>query len=257
MIGLGGFWYFENFTLTITEVEIHDEKIQDAVTIVQITDLHGASFGRDNRRLIRTILNQEPDLVVATGDMYTNGDIEGRKTALALLEELAGQVPVYFVNGEHDHYQDFLRDLCQAGVRVLDYQEEMVQIGGTKLHLYGINNVYYSATFDLTREFTLDSEAYTILLAHILNRPAFSEFGADLTICGDTHGGIVRLPKLGPIYFEGEWFPGRTGADLYDKGLFEAGEGKFFISSGLGSYPYPVRLFNRPEVAVIRLLPAL
>ena len=31
------------------------------------------------------------------------------------------------------------------------------------------------------------------------------------------------------------------------------GDKKLFVSSGLGSYPIPVRFLNRPEIAVIHL----
>jgi len=251
---LAGIWYFGTFTLKTTETTIQSSKISDPVTIVQLTDLHGWSFGEDNRDLIDAVSSAEPDFVVVTGDMYTAGDEEGCDTAVSLMSRLADLYPVYFVNGEHDNDLDYEQRLTEAGVDVLDYEMREITIAGTTLRLYGITNVYYSDTFDLTNEFTLDESYYNILAAHISNFEAFADFGVDLSLCGDSHGGQIRLPFLGGLNNRGEWFPelGNTQAQ-YVKGLYEIGDKKLFVSSGLGSYPLPVRFLNRPEVSVIHL----
>ena len=64
------------------------------------------------------------------------------------------------------------------------------------------------------------------------------------------------MPKLGAIYNQGIWFPetiGKTDSDaVYTKGLYEKNGKYLFVSSGLGN-SVPIRLFNRPEIAVITL----
>ena len=246
-------WWCNTYTLKTETVVIGDERIKDEIVIVQISDLHGQEFGTNNKNLIEHISSYSPDLIFATGDMYSNGSDEGRDIALRLLSELVDVAPVYYVNGEHDNSNEFDTQLEEAGVIVLDYEDEVVEIGQTKLHLYGINNVYYSESFDLANEFILDDSAYNILLAHIQNFEKFSSFGIDLSICGDTHGGQVRLPFVGAVYMDGIWFPESKGQ--YVDGLYEKNGTKLFVSSGLGSTPIPVRLWNRPEVSVIMLVP--
>lgn len=247
-------WYGGTFTLKTTEITIESSKISDPVTIVQLTDLHGYTFGEDNCRLIERIREADPDFIVATGDMYTAGDERGQDTAVKLLGALAEDYPVYSVNGEHDNDGDYEERLTEAGVDVLDYEWRTITAGDTTVRLYGITNVYYSQTFDLANEFTLDEGYYNILAAHIANFEAFSSFGMDLSLCGDSHGGQVRLPFLGGLINQGVWLPEQKSGDAkYIKGLYSDGDRKLFISSGLGSYPVPVRFLNRPEVAVIRL----
>lgn len=248
-------WLFSTFTLTTTEVEIESEKIKDEVTIVQLSDLHGSSFGMNNTSLIRRVEKAEPDFVVVTGDMYTRDSAEGMKTALKLMKKLTEQFSVYYVNGEHDNEEEFLNDLREVGVKVLDYKFEDIAIGETSLRLYGITNVYYSPTFDLNNEFTLDKNRYNILLAHISNKEAFSSFSMDLCICGDTHGGQVRLPFVGGLYGTNGWLPELRDENNLVKGLYKYENTSFFISSGLGNYPIPLRFMNRPEIAVIKLVP--
>lgn len=246
-------WLFSTFTLKTTKAEIVSDKVKDEITIVQISDLHGFSFGINNSSLIKRIEKCNPDFIAVTGDMYTNYSEEGKKTALMLMEKLAEKYTVYYVNGEHDNDEDFNTQLKNSGVHVLDYLYEDIRIGSTDVRIYGIDNVYYTPTFDLNNEFELDSSKYNILLAHVCNKEAFAEFGMDLCLCGDTHGGQVRLPFVGGVYGTSGWFPEMRNKTAFVKGVYKYENTDFFISSGLGNYPLPVRFMNRPEVAVIRI----
>lgn len=247
-------WIFSTFTICTNEVEITDEKIKDEITIVHISDSHGSVFGINNSSVISAIERAEPDFVVVTGDMYTSDSAEGRDTALRLMENISKNYTVYYVNGEHDNDETFFDELRKNDVKVLDYKSDNIIIGETKLSLYGITNVYYSPTFDLKNEFTLSEDRYNILLAHTSNKEAFAEFGMDLCLCGDTHGGQVRLPFVGGVYGTTGFFPEIRDNDSFVKGLYKYENTDFYISSGLGNYPIPLRFLNRPEIAVIKLV---
>ena len=248
-------WYWNTYTLKTTSIDIASEKAAGEVTIVELTDLHGSSFGGGNRRLIRRINKAKPDIITVTGDMYTSGDSSGRATALSLLEALSEEYDVYYVNGEHDNSEGFFEELRAVGVNVLDYKSADMTVNGTEITLYGINNVYYTPTFDLHNEYELDESRFNILLAHIDNPQAFREFAPDLCICGDTHGGQIRLPFIGAVNCSGVWFPEISGGDtVYTKGYYDLQQTKLFVSSGLGNFPFPVRFLNRPEIAVIHIV---
>ncbi|SHK53975.1 hypothetical protein SAMN02745248_02772 [Hathewaya proteolytica DSM 3090] len=253
-------WAVNTFTIKKTYISIFDKKINDKITIVQITDLHGSNFGLDNDILISKIRRENPDIIAVTGDMYTHYQDEnltkkGRETAIRLMEELSKEFKVYFVNGEHDNCNTYKETLKHKGVHVLDYKSEPIIIGKTKINLYGVNNVYYSSTYDLSNEFSIDKSSYNILMAHICNADAFTKFGMDLSLCGDTHGGQVRVPFVGAIYDGNSLLPeiSKNKDKNFVKGLYQYRDKKIFISSGLGNYPITVRLFNRPEIAVIKL----
>ena len=80
--------------------------------------------------------------------------------------------------------------------------------------------------------------------------------GVDVIVGGHTHGGQIRLPKVGAIV---------TNTDIsrkYSRGLYDwtsrnAGhDAKLHVSAGLGTSPFaPVRLFCRPEVSLLRVCP--
>lgn len=247
-------WIFSTFIITVNEVKISDEKIQDEVTIVHLSDLHGSVFGVNNSSIINVIKRADPDFVVVTGDMYTRGSDEGRKTASRLMKNISKNYTVYYVNGEHDNDDIFFDELRKNDVKVLDYKSEDIAVGKTRLTLYGITNVYYSPTFDLNNEFTLNRDRYNILLAHTSNKEAFTDFGLDLCLCGDTHGGQVRLPFIGGLYGTSGWLPEVAEENAFIKGLYGYKNTDFYISSGLGNYPIPLRFLNRPEIAVIKLV---
>ncbi|MBQ7957785.1 MAG: metallophosphoesterase [Clostridia bacterium] len=250
-------WLFSTFTLTTEEVVIKSNKIKNEITIVQISDLHGSVFGMNNSWITKKIDDAQPDFVVITGDMYTRESEDGRNTAVKLMKKISENHDVYFVNGEHDNDEGYYNELRENGVKYLDYKSEDITVGKTPLRLYGITNVYYSPTFDLNNEFTLDESKYNILLAHICNKEAFAGFGMDLCLCGDTHGGQVRLPVIGGLYGTTGWLPEIRDKNAFIKGLYEYENTSFFISSGLGNYPIPLRFMNRPEVVVIKLMPEI
>lgn len=250
---LAAAWVYFTFSLEVTHTEIRSSKINNEIKIVQLSDLHGMSFGKNNERLLNAVRKENPDIVAVTGDMFTYGDGKGEEVAISLLSELAKEFRIYFVNGEHDNNKEFLDILEKNGVNVLKYEDELVVIGNTNIHIYGITNVYFSSTFNLENAFEKDNAHFCLLLAHMQKFSKFAAFGMDLSLCGDTHGGLFRLPGIGALYDGETWFPDLAGK--YVKGLYSFGQSKMFVSSGLGSYPVPLRFFNTPEVSVITLLP--
>lgn len=255
-------WLFNNYTLKTTEVDIASAKVSEPVRFAVISDLHTAKLSIRNSTILSKVKKAEPDAVFILGDMYTSGsEWELIQKPIDLTADIVkAGFPVYFVTGEHDTDKEYISQLEKAGARFMGYESEVIKIKGSRFQIMGIDNVYYSPTFDLSNELTLYGDCYNILLAHIPNYAKFSQFGAELSLCGDTHGGMARLPfGGGPLYYAetSTWFPKLRGSEqpIYDKGLFEYDGGYMFITSGIGASPAPVRFGNRPEVAVINILP--
>ncbi len=251
------FWVVNNFFIITKEVTLSDFRINEEVKIAFMGDLHGYNYPFDNSAILDKLIDYQPDFVFYIGDMHTRGDDSGMEVAIKLMGETAELFPTYFVAGEHDNTDYYLERLEAVSVVVLAYDNLSLEIDGrdTGIELYGINNVYYSPTFDLANEFTIDESRYNILLAHMENFESFADFGIDLTLAADTHGGQVQLPFIGPVYHEGSYFPTITQSDkaIYDKGLFEISESKLYVTSGVGSTPAPIRVFNPPEIVFLTL----
>ena len=262
LIVILGIWWFNNYTLKTTREELLSEKVSSDIRIAVISDQHAAKFGISNSTILRTVEKAEPDLVFVLGDMYTSGSSwELIQKPVKLTEGLVSAgYPVYCVTGEHDYDDRYVEEMKKAGAKVLDYAEERISVKGSSLRIIGIDNVYYSPTFDLRNEYDLDDDSFNILLAHIPNYEKFADFGADLTLCADTHGEMARLPfGLGPVYCseKGVWLPKLLHKELeiYDKGFYGYDGGSMYITSGIGVYPVPVRFCNRPEVVVMDIEP--
>lgn len=90
---------------------------------------------------------------------------------------------------------------------------------------------------------------FHILIAH--NPDYFEEYakwGADLTVSGHVHGGMLILPKLGGLLSPMiKIFP------KYYKGIYQKNEQFMLVSSGLGNHTIKIRLNNRPDIAVLHL----
>ena len=73
-------------------------------------------------------------------------------------------------------------------------------------------------------------------------------WGANLTLAGHMHGGMVRIPFLGAILSpQLRLFPNFTA------GLYEKENKKMLVSRGLGSHTIRIRFMNVPELMVIQL----
>lgn len=254
-------WWFNNYTLKINSFEIKSGKLETPVRIAVIADLHANPNGIDNDTILKKLKKAEPDAVFMLGDMYTRkSPVEIMQIPVNLTAMIVQDIcPVYFVTGDHDTDKNYLDAISKTGAEVMNYRCDDFLINGNKFRIMGIDNVYYSPTFDLHSEFETDPAVFNILMAHIPNYDKFADFGADLTLCADTHGGMIQLPfGLGPVIDSStmKYLPEVFGDEtVYDKGFFDYDGGTMFITSGIGDSPYPVRFNNRPEIVVIDIVP--
>lgn len=255
-------WWFNNCTLKITKAEIKSNKVNNEIKIAVLSDQHASDkpFSISNKRIIDKIKKINPDVVCVLGDMHSsNADDSEKQISMNLMTDIISEgYKLYFVLGEHDDRRNiYVSEMEQNGINVLDQESEAIKIKDTEVTFYGISNAYFSPTFDLSNEFELNKDTYNILLAHIPMYQDYQSFGADLTLCGDTHGGVIQVPFFGPAYYNGKVLPELFGnkENVYDKGLFGYRSGYMFITSGIGNYPIPARFNNRPEIGEIIITP--
>lgn len=241
----------------------------DGWRIVHLSDLHGALFGKDNERLIQEIRRQQPNMIAMTGDMADQN--EGSIPQLvSLCRRLAADFPVYYIPGNHEQamkrpvYADLIKTLKQAGVLVMENERYTISRGHASLNLYGLVTpmVYYKdplgeyrrgAHFSAEDTAALlgkaDASRFSLLLAHNpLYYPSYRDWGADLTLSGHIHGGIIRIPGLGGLLS-----PDLSFFPKYDGGYFKEQGRHLIVSRGLGNN-FLFRVNNPPELvsAVLR-----
>ena len=257
--------YVDNNLIQTTNVEVVSEKIPDSFDgykIVQLSDLHSRSLGKDNSHLIQAIQDIKPDIIVLTGDMVTGND-KDFSVFFNLVEEISKEYPIYFIPGNHEialknnSKQEFQDLFEETGVVFLDnYKIELESSDGEIINLYGLwyPNLHYDKdplTIELIEQYigVADTSKYNILLTH---QPRYfelyEEWGADLTMSGHIHGGMVRLPYFGSVFSPDEGlFP------KYADGEYHLNESVLVVSRGLGIGTRGFRVFNRPDLVLITL----
>ena len=255
VFGIGAFWCFERYSIRVKQYTVCLNNLPanfSGLTILHLSDLHSKQFGRRQTKLVRLINQQKYDLVALTGD-FVNKFKPDIKPMIDLINQL-NKVPVYFVPGNHERKTGFQarESLNAAGVRILDNKAVRMVKNGQCLWIIGVDDPHLGkACLNAALE-QVDDSAPKILLAHSPNiYPEAIEKRLDLVLAGHTHGGQVRLPLIGALIA-----PGQGLFPQWDYGLYQKGQTTMIINGGLGESDLPVRFNIKPEIGLVKLLPA-
>ncbi len=259
--------------MEIKTYEIETDKLKKEerpLRLVMLADLHDRLWGEGQQQLLDAIESLSGDLILCAGDMLIGREQAEMTNTIELFRGLGKRkVPVYLSNGNHEsrmrqqlgiygrQYQQYARQLRSFGAQILENESRIVKFGSAKLAIYGyeLPMVYYRKfckvpydTRDLHQKFgSTRGEEYHILLAHNpVYFETYAKWGADLTLSGHLHGGIIQVPGIGGLITpQARLFP------KYDRGLFEQ-DGKYMVvSPGLGEHTIPIRIFNPPQLICI------
>lgn len=231
----------------------------DGYRIALISDLHDRRFGKKNERLASMICAQAPDLVICAGDMHEAP--KSPQPFLNLLSSLSEKFPVIYTEGNHElrhvtpeAYKDFLEQASTTGATVLNDSVLLIHRNNSSLGIYG-------QSWKGIREGTpvpLDPSVPSVLICH--DPMQFDRLSSlpDLMLSGHVHGGILRLPFLGPVFAPGEGAPlykrfaPRFFFPKYARGLYEKGSHKLVVTQGLGFSVLPIRIIPA-EIMILTL----
>lgn len=229
--------------------------------IAQISDLHNSEFGQDNSRIIKILKEEQPDIIVITGDLIdsNNTDLD---IAISFIKQAVKIAPCYYVTGNHEAwigkiYEELEEGLLNEDVTVL--HDEMITLLKDKesIQLIGLDDPDFTGGASYLQESMLDTklqdmnlkDGFKLLLSH---RPEFYNVYVshkiDLVLSGHAHGGQFRIPFIGGIVAPNQgFFP------KYDAGEYHEGNTTMIVSRGIGNSIIPVRINNRPEVVIVQL----
>ncbi|NLZ83947.1 MAG: metallophosphoesterase [Clostridiales bacterium] len=201
-----------------------------------------------------------------------------------LLDQLDGKVEGIDISKEdvdrvrtlHSNWLQYKNSLKDLGIIILDDEQTLIKLqeGPSRIRISGLSlePKYYrkfkNNTDRSTVEYSLnekpmavneylnnnigqvdDDEEFNLLIAH---SPIYFEdyvkWGADLTVSGHIHGGMIRIPFIGGLLS-----PQVSIFPKFDSGRFTKDGKDMIISRGLGSHSLMIRIFNPPELLVIRL----
>lgn len=274
---LGGYTFYKSQMKSLEKVEyiIENHKIPkefNDFSIVQISDLHNAKFGKNNYKLLKMVDDLNPDIVVITGDLV-DGEKDNFDVALNLIDDLSRKYKIYHVIGNHEEkallkkykekYDDYFSQLYNKKIINLYNESIKIKKGKSSINLYGIviPLKYYKYFFNKNKESDLEEDfikdklgnicenEYNILLSHTpFYFDKYADWGADLVLSGHVHGGIIRIPFLGGLLS-----PNREFFPEYDLGKYEKDNSTMVLSKGLGGSKILIRVNCKPEVVKIIL----
>lgn len=238
-------------------------KLTAEVRLAVVTDFHSSDNADDVAAMVASCA---PDAVLLVGDLFDD-DTQNRPTerTLSLMRQLSAQYACYYVSGNHEAWTGEMDALYQqteeAGVTVLRMSSGVLTVRGQRIALCGIPDPYemvFSGAPDTEEQIrqameNVDSADFTVLLTH---RPEllakYAQFPLDLVVSGHAHGGQVRIPGvLNGLYAPNQgWFPKLAGGAYTQDGT------TLIVSRGLAVRTRLPRIFNRPEVVLVRCLPA-
>lgn len=249
----------------------------DGFKFIFISDLHGKIYGKENTTLIQLINKSNPDCILIGGDMMVGGEnpkyefgyspISAKSVDISvdLISKLSKKYTIIHALGNHEEklhselWRKYTEALKEFNVKLIDNDvyrfinddEEQIDIYGLSLgrEFYPKFKRKELDVRNITDKIGTKGENYSILMAHSpVYFSAYSKWGADLTLSGHLHGGIMRLPfvggVIGPDFFI---FP------KYSGGLYKENNRNMIVSCGAGMHTVNLRIFNPPELTLVEL----
>jgi predicted MPP superfamily phosphohydrolase len=227
----------------------------DGLRVALIADLHAGAPHVDERRVARLVAGvnlHAPDLVVLLGD-FIDRTVRGVRpvapeAVARALGHLHAPLGVLAVLGNHDWLHDGERvaaALRAAGIRVLE--NEVADLG--RLHVAGVADARIREPDVAGTLRAVPDGAPVLLLSHDPDLFPRVPDRVALTVSGHTHGGQVAIPLL-----RRRVIPSRFG-ERYARGHVVEDGRHLYVTSGVGTTGWPVRLLAPPEVVILELRP--
>ena len=251
-----GFGWYNGHHVSQTDYRFETAKdIKRDYRIVEIADSHfgitqtGETFTREMQR----VHSLNPDAVVIVGDFVDDdSDRADMIEACKALGELKTTFGVFFVYGNHDNgyykYRNFdsqeLRaELEKNGVTILTDESVLLD---DSLYLVGRRDRSDRGRASIDELMAgLDGTKYAVVLDHQPNDfDAEAAAGADLVLCGHTHGGhIFPAGQIGLV----------MGANDAIYGASNRSDTSFVVTSGISGWAIPFKTGTFSEFVVIDL----
>jgi len=227
----------------------HLPKAFDGFTIVQLSDLHVEMSEAAMERVIDLLGEARYDVCVLTGD-YRGGTRGPYDTTLAGMARVCDGLkgPIYGVLGDHDTIR-MVPGLEAMGIRMLLNESAVIERGGQRLHLGGIDDARFYGMDNIEKAAAaIPHDEFSILISHtpeVYRQAAHADF--NVLLSGHTHGGQICLPGGIPITLHSV-LPRSMGS-----GAWKYHDMIGYTSVGAGSSVVPVRFNCPPEITLHHL----
>ena len=227
----------------------------DGIKVITFSDIHyGKTTSlKDIKKVVKKINSLKPDIVIFLGDLFDNEIKISEKDTDILKKEfdrIDASIVKYVVKGDSDYknIKEFENIFKYADFTVLDNMNDLLYYkGNIPIKVVGTSSLN-KKKIDVDTAFKQDdeNEYFTILLSHEPNTiNNLNSNKVNIMFAGHSMGGLINIPFIGGIIkFE--------GSDNYLKGEYKVNNTYMYVNSGIGTYKYNFRWFNRPCINLYR-----
>jgi predicted MPP superfamily phosphohydrolase len=256
-LGLTAYGLASPYHHVVTRRAVALRGLREPLRVAVLADLHlGIYTPEQAKGWVASANAERPDLIVLPGDItqipiVEEGDRSFLARLLGPLADLRAPLGAFAVLGNHD-YQSvgrisqaaYAAALAAMNVRLLVNSGIQVR---PDFFLTGLDDLWLGIP-DLKAALSGAGGGALVLLAHNPDfLPSLPE-RVDLALFGHTHGGQVVLPFIGAPHV-----PSRYG-NRFASGLFTEPR-LAYVSRGLGTTAFKVRINCPPELAILNLTP--
>ena len=240
--------------------------------IVHLSDLHIGSFNSVEKveEIVNIVNDQNPDLIVFTGDLVNNYYNEVLPY-VDVLKKLKAKDGKYSVLGNHDYcdyvgwkrssvewrenFENMKKIQSKIGFDLLLNDSRVINSSNNSFNIVGVENWgagNFNKDGDLDKAMIgVDDKLPTILLSHDpshwRNAVLKSKYLIDLQLSGHTHGMQfgIEIPgfKWSPVSFRyKEW-----------AGLYKESDKQIYVNRGLGHLGYAGRVGIMPDISILNI----
>jgi len=247
MITIYAFYNAVNFKITTYEISINKSSSISSLDAIMISDLHvGTSIDKNEIDKIKAMIETlSPQILFICGDFYDHSSYEQiMKYSAAKLGSIKTEYGTYFVTGNHEYYLKNMSKILSYfdDTETIVLQDEMVII--KDINLVGRKDLHARERAPLSKILgEANKNKPIILLDHQPNTIDESiNNGVDLQLSGHTHNGQL---------FPFNYIAGLANHTHY--GMVESGNFKAVVSSGIGTWMYPIRTGSASEIVRIKI----
>jgi predicted MPP superfamily phosphohydrolase len=251
------FGFFDcNSNIKLLKTSISTELLNEKIPNFKVVIFSDLKFNGNEKKIDEAIIlinNQNPDLVIFAGDIFTESNIytiteEYKNTIITKLDSINSKYGKFAVLGDIDEIKS---DTCKNILLSADF--EILENVSTKIsnssseyfNLVGlkptINNDY-----DISSIYqNISKDKFTLTICHTPDIYSDIISNTNILVSGHTLGGERIFPLLGPV-------GSKTGFDKYYEGIHKVDDSEIIISNGIGSNS-DYRIFAPANIIVLTI----
>lgn len=246
-------FYFNTKGLNVKEYSIVAESIPETfeeLKFIHFSDIlyKSTTDKNDIEKIAKKINSLDADVIFFTGDLFSKehkpseDDIE---TLTKTMEKIDAKQYKFAIIGDSDkkYLNEYKQIMDKSNFIILDNENFLLFYKD----ISPINIIGLSDENKLDDLLTTDIEyQYSIALTH--KPDIFSNINnknVDLVLAGHSLNGQVRIPFIGGVLK-------REGSINYIDNHYSENNSEMYVSNGIGTIKYKIRLFNKPSINLYR-----